>query len=71
MDPGTTPPLEMTLAQLRTEFKALGAHVSDIGARRQALHTEYQRRLDLNRMQQQVNTLTPGQREAVRQILCT
>lgn len=70
MEPGTTPPGEMTNAQLRQEYKALATHVSEIEGRRKALRTEYDRRLDRTAMQTKIDALTPGQREAARQILC-
>ena len=67
---GTTPVSQMTVAQLRAEFQELAGEQALIADRRKLLSDELKSRLDYERMEQRIASLTPGQREAARQILC-
>lgn len=71
MPVGTTPPEDMTLAELKAEFDQLAGEISTIETRRAKLRKEYKKRVNLTAMQKRINKLTPGQKEAARQILCT
>lgn len=70
MDPGTTPPGEMTIPAMRAEYAALGAHLSEISVRRKLLIEEYERRIALANMQAVIDNLSEDKREAARIILC-